>query len=405
MFRHVALTTFFLFIFTATDMVAQSCTAQLAAIESRVDGTPPNPIALREGATHGPVVGQVWNPTLDDAALLSTAIQNCLAITTIPANIPTTSGTILFDLAIPPLILSTPSGTPFAISIPDNPCFVGLSFRAQGVAIDTTAYRVSNALDIIVGSRDTLYREFSAEIDGRLHAASSPATSKPLYSMQDFATRTFIRNPDCWAADIDLTGISPWNQTGGHRRAGTLISPRHIAFANHFQISPASGNNEIVFVTNQNVTVTRHVVATMHVAADIRIGLLDADVPSTIGFHKVMPQNWASWLFEVDELPMLHLDQQEKALVRDMTFLTTQSGTCQHNTPTDPLRASFSESLIGGDSGNPAFVILDGEAIMILTHHTAQTGPFYTHYLNQVNAVMTQLGGGYQLTEFDFAAR
>ena len=384
---------------------AQGCSPGVVVQEVQRSGTPRNRTSLLPGRTQGPVLGGTWDPWVPPASLLPSASLHLLMITPGAANVSTPFGTLLCDLSFPPAILTTAPGPAFAVPIPGDCSLAGLTLTAQGGATDGTSFLFGNALDITLGSRDTLYREFSGEIDSRLQAAGTPASAKPIYSSQDFTNQVFVRNPNCWAADIDLTGISPWNQLGGARRAGTLISPRHIAFATHYSLSSTPGSNEIVFVTDQNVTVRRQIVAVATAVADIRIGLLDADVPQTIKHYKVLPQDWSNWLLQTNDIPMLHLDQQEFALVRDMNRITTSSSYVFHAGPLDPLRQSFSETLIGGDSGNPAFLVLDGEAILVLTHHYATGGPFYTFYRNQVNAAMTQLGGGYQLTELDLASR
>ena len=74
-----------------------------------------------------------------------------------------------------------------------------------------------------------------------------------------------------------------------------------------------------------------------------------------------------------------------------------------HTNSRSALRSPFTETLIGGDSGNPAFLLVNGEAILLLTHHYSTGGPFYTGHLAAVNAAMAQLGGGYQLTEAELA--
>lgn len=256
-------------------------------------------------------------------------------------------------------------------------------------------YAASNALR---GTTQLLYDVFSAEVDDRLEAAKRPAVSMPIYDVQDFSNQIYVRNADCWATSIDLTGLSPWNQYDGPRRAGTLISPRHVAFAKHYPLSTDPASNKLVFVTQNDVVVTRSVTAVAFPVGDIGIGVLDADVPPEIGFFKVLPRNWATHLPQVANLPMLHLDQEEKGLVRDLSSL---SNTCNHHTPTDPLRLDFSEDLISGDSGNPGFLILGSEALFILTHYSSVHGPFYTAWFDEVNNAMIALGGGYTLTEFD----
>jgi len=257
-------------------------------------------------------------------------------------------------------------------------------------------FAASNAL---MGTAVQLYDHLSAHFDDLLLAAQPAAQSKPIYTTQDFATKTFVRNPDCWAASIDLTGLSPWNATGANTRAGSLVSPRHIVFAKHYPISTAPGSNDIVFVTADNVTITRQLVGVAFPGGDTAVGVLDSDVPPSIGFFKVLAKGWGKYLWQLNDLPMLHLDQEEKALVRDMSFIT--GGSVVHANAVGSLRFPFTESLIGGDSGNAAFLLIDGEAVLMLTHLSTILGPFYTKYIGEVNAAMTALGGGHQLTKFN----
>lgn len=262
-------------------------------------------------------------------------------------------------------------------------------------------YSASNA---IAGTTlDTLFNEMSASFDARLVGAGPASTALPIYSTQDFANKTFVRNPSCWARDLDLTGISPWNQAYVNLRAGTLVSPRHIVFAEHFRLSTTPGNNDIVFVTDNNVTITRQIISAAYPVSDIGVALLDSDVPPEITHYRVLPQDWRDYLKQTEDLPMLHLDQQEKAIVRDMRNLFPGVANMRHKTPTDATRLMYSEAIIGGDSGNPAFVVIGDEPVLVLTHFGSTLGPFYTHYRDLVNAAMTQLGGGYQLSEVDLS--
>jgi hypothetical protein len=290
--------------------------------------------------------------------------------------------------------ITVPAGTP-----------AGGNIYFQTWIVDPVApYGVAASNAIVGTTRGSLRDLMISSFDALLQAAAPPTTSLPIYTTQDFTNQVYVRNPACWAASIDLTGISPWNQAYANLRAGTLISPRHIAFAKHYPLSTTPGNNDIVFVTAANVPITRKLVAVTYPAADIGVGVLDADVPSDIAFYKVLPRDWKPFLPNTNNLPMLMLDQQEKALVRNMEPTGGSASYCFHKTPPNPARAQFSETLIGGDSGNPGFLVVNGEAILVLTHHYSTGGPLYTTHFDAVNAAMIQLGGGYQLTEFDLGA-
>ena len=259
-------------------------------------------------------------------------------------------------------------------------------------------FAASNAM---CGTSRTLNDLISYEIDDRLEDAAKPQYSLAIYDVQDHTNGIYERNIHCWAYDVDLTGMSPWNEHDGPRRAGTLISPRHIAFAKHYPLTTDPARNKLRFITQDDVVIERAVVGISYPGDDIGIAVLDADVPPEITFYKVLPRNWDDHLGPVSGLAMLHLDQEEKALVRDMGSL---SSNCNHRESTDPLRSPFTETLIGGDSGNPAFVLIDSEPVFLLTHFTAVHGPFYTAWFDEVNDAMTQLGGDYQLTEYDLDA-
>ena len=46
----------------------------------------------------------------------------------------------------------------------------------------------------------------------------------------------FPANPHFYLKDVDFSCASPWNDSTGTLRAGTLISKRHIIFAKHFPL-------------------------------------------------------------------------------------------------------------------------------------------------------------------------
>jgi hypothetical protein len=272
----------------------------------------------------------------------------------------------------------------------------------------------------------SLAKECTDAVDSRI-AGLTPATAKPIFTTQNHAGSVYVRNADCWATDVDLTCISPWNSTGGNKRAGTLISPRHIIFAEHYPIGVSA---TVRFVTADNVVVERTVTAVQNVgpanaednyASDFCIGLLDSDVPETITFAKVLPADCGDYLPSMIPitsadwvLPALYLDQEEKALVTSWWGTVPQALTrvltekVSFRVPSDATQLSFFEDIIDGDSGNPQFLIIGGELVLLGTwtygtSFLAGSGPFTTYWADEINAAMTTLGGGYQLTEVDLS--
>jgi hypothetical protein len=248
-------------------------------------------------------------------------------------------------------------------------------------------------------------------VDSRL-AGKSPSTALQIFTTQDHAGGVYVRNAACWAADLDLTCISPWNSVDGPRRAGTLISLRHVLFAAHY---PAVKGMTMRFVAPDNAVVTRTVSEVLTHPSyipyfpDIQIGLLDSDVPADIGFARVLPPTWEVNLPArsiARSLPCLCLDQEEKALVSDLASIFSD-----YSVFTAPfrinseIREGFHESKVGGDSGNPAFIILGGQLVLLTvwTYGGAGRGTSISPQIAAINAMMTALGGGYQLTEVDLS--
>lgn len=267
------------------------------------------------------------------------------------------------------------------------------------------AYTTTSFTGYVSGS---LARHAKDAVDGRL--AGKTVSAVRIFTSQNHTAPSYVRNTDGWPYDIDLTPISPWNSSGGPRFAGTLISPRHILFAAHYQI-PVGATVRFVRLDNTVVDIVMtakltHPLYTPYYP-DLTVGVLASDVPAGISFAKVLPAAWASYLPSLSNaysLPALCLDQEEKALVTD--FTSVYGGKVGFTRPTDSQRLLFYEDKIGGDSGNPAFLILNNTLVLVTvwTYGGAGSGTFVTYHKDAINTMMTQLGGGYQLTEIALGA-
>jgi hypothetical protein len=269
--------------------------------------------------------------------------------------------------------------------------------------------------DFVPGS---LRAHLVSQIDPLL-VGKNRASSLALFTTQNHATAQYVRNPSVWAAPYvqQLTAISPWNSAGGTTQAGVLVSPRHILFATHYQ--PAVGAT-IRFVGADGTVVDRVLVARQSQAnyeqfyPDITVGLLSSDVPPSISFARVLPAGYEAKLPGLDTIPALRvptlgLDQEEKALVSDLYLITataeSNGALVRHVQPSSPLRAEFFEEKVGGDSGNPSFFIINGQLVLttVWTYGGGGTGTSINYHRAEINAIMTALGGGYQLTPIDLS--
>ncbi len=238
-------------------------------------------------------------------------------------------------------------------------------------------------------------------VDGKL-VGKVPPTALALFSIYQ-PPANFVRNPAAWPAGLDLSGVSVWNSanldsTGGNRGYGTLISKRHVVFANHFY--PGEGS-ELKFLGRDGRLISRTLVATARVLlTDIRIGYLSADVPATVAVYPILPADYVPVIPtaatpSAHVAPILCLNQARQAIVQN--WIETPAGVA-HRPAADPVRAPFSASIVIGDSGAPMFLILGQRPILLACHFTASNGPSLSENAVAINAVMKSLGGGYELT-------
>lgn len=251
-------------------------------------------------------------------------------------------------------------------------------------------------------------------INSRIEGASTSVL--PIFSTQNHTTQTYIRNSSCWAYDLrqQMTCISPWNSTGGATRAGTLITPRHIIFAAHYELSVGA---TVRFVAADNTVITRTMVGRLRHPSyspyypDLTIGVLDSDVPASIDNCLVLPSNYGNYFpTGPKNVAALCLDQQEKALVTDLyNFSSTFVSFAIPNLPDEKI---LYESKVVGDSGNPAFLIINDQLVLITvwTSGGAGSGTFITPQISNINQMIVDLdasvgngGTGYTLTTVDLS--
>ncbi|MDD2797811.1 MAG: T9SS type A sorting domain-containing protein [Bacteroidales bacterium] len=207
-------------------------------------------------------------------------------------------------------------------------------------------------------------------IDLRIENKHNASANMPIFTTQNHYGGKYVRNTNCWAYNLDLTCASPWNSKGINLRAGTLITPRHAILAAHYNIQTG---DSIRFITKDNQIVRRKVIAFSVntdyniTFPDIEVVTLDYDVPPTISPCQLLPSNAKDYLANDGAgLPGFFLDQDEKAIVADVKYLgLKQSENFEFQVPTKANRVSLYEPVAMGDSGDPVFVVLNGNPVLV----------------------------------------
>ena len=232
-----------------------------------------------------------------------------------------------------------------------------------------------------------------------------------IFSTQSDSEEIYVRNTNCWAYNIDLTCISPWNQTGDKKRAGTLISPKHIIFASHYQITTG---HTVRFVDSNNNVCDRTMTNKGNIEfwSDYTIGILDSEVDAGINYCKVISSDWEDYfpyatfnyvIAPVRGVPYLIPDQQKRA-----TISIAASSLNRFEQSTNPLQLNFYYKKVDGDSGSPMFSIINDELILMNTlFNDSGSQTTLSDYIDEINQKMTDLNGGddtYQLDEIDLSS-
>jgi len=235
---------------------------------------------------------------------------------------------------------------------------------------------------------------------------------KAIFSTKDHSTQTYVRNTSCWIhGRHDLTPLSVWNSSSGSAQCGTLISPRHVLWAAHY---PLPVGTTLRWVKQDGTVVSGTITAKAKPAGssvyypDFEVGLLSADIGSGVSFARVLPEDWKSKLPSLSyksPIPVCVMDQDENALVADWFSDGSQYINCQP--PASSARLAYFENLVTGDSGHPCFLLLNGVQLPVLltvwTYGGAGSGTSVASHRGIINSLMSQLGGGYQLTPTDLS--
>ena len=207
-------------------------------------------------------------------------------------------------------------------------------------------------------------------------------------------------NEKFWLRDVDFSCVSPWNDSCGALRAGTLISRRHVIMAKHF---PLWKGVRILFVDRQGEVCPCRIKATKSFdGSDILIGLLDYEVTPNIHPAKILPENYEKYIGNGKGLPVITFNQCEQTFLTEISSITTNHLTSIGST--NPKCEALGGKIVSGDSGNPAFLLVGNEPVLLYCLHSGGTGhgPSLFHRRHKIQRAMDDLCPGYKLQVFDF---
>jgi hypothetical protein len=191
-----------------------------------------------------------------------------------------------------------------------------------------------------------------------------------------------------WMKAIDFSGIA-WDS----RRTLTLVSPRHALMARHYQRKVGS---TVTFHDRRGRPVKRKIRGIENLINDIAVVILDEDVPATVKTYRLLPPG-ESYSELLRGSHVLITDGERKVHVHAIRSINYGKVSFIGATA---LPGGFFEPLITGDSGNPSFIWLNSEPVLIETHTYGGSGrgPFFSTPENfaKINAAMLKLSKAYE---------
>jgi len=263
---------------------------------------------------------------------------------------------------------------------------------------------------------NTLLSIASLSVDLYLCCGSNVTSVLPRFEnyQQNGSNLVFTANTLFWAINCDFGCCSMWNDSmrdmwGGPccqwNMAGTAISSRHILHSHHYGIP---NGTTLYFYGHISGVVSRRLINSIYVGGDLRVGVLDSDLPFDIIPAMVIPSGYESYIGKGTGLPVVTFDQEEMLSVAEISALQDYSArdmdTCAM-IPQKRLRQPYYRNIVSGDSGNPRFLVVGNRIALInlLWHGGAGGGCFITHFAESIQLAMDALAAGYPLEFLDLS--
>lgn len=210
-----------------------------------------------------------------------------------------------------------------------------------------------------------------------------------------FATYATDR-PSPWGRNftrrMNFTGVA-WDDS----RTATLVSPEHVVMAAHY---PRPLGATLVFHDRRGRPQRRVLAAVESLGgiADVAVGRLDAPLPDSVRPYRLLPpsENYGA----LAGCLAVVTDQHHKAFLHEIGAVSGNGVSFRLPAPSR-ISPHLTKNLVAGDSGNPSFLLVGGELVLIETHTAGGpgAGPFLSSppVFSAIQGAMAKLGGGHSL--------
>ena len=228
-----------------------------------------------------------------------------------------------------------------------------------------------------------------------------------------------VWSTNCWLKGVQGLSATPigmvTNNLGGQGLM-TMISPRHYLCATHMHPE----GHRAAFLGTNNVIYWRTTVQRIDlpgspakaIGSDISVGILNEDLPPSVGFLPVLPANFPDYLptRPGSVVQGIGLNQDLRIFSQPMTF-AFKTFVAWNSAITVPAGMSkdWNVTIRGGDSSDPDLLLIHNQLVLVSHHFYAGGGPNYALAFAAINAAMHELSTNnnvstdYQLTPVSLA--
>ena len=215
-----------------------------------------------------------------------------------------------------------------------------------------------------------------------------------------------------WSHDFWLRGVQGLSATcigysniNNGKGLVTMVSPRHYLCATHMH---AEGHT-IAFLDTHNHLHWRRTLERVDVGNDTSVGLLEDELPPSVGFLPVLPENFTNYLPTAYGCFVQGIGMNQDMCLfgqptcfGDWNFVNWDS----HAAVPSGLGTNWNVTIRGGDSSNPALLLIGDQLVLTTHNYHVNGGPSYARQLPLINRAMHLLStnhflhSDFQLTEF-----
>ena len=186
----------------------------------------------------------------------------------------------------------------------------------------------------------------------------------------------------------------------------TMISPRHYLDATHVGIG-----DMIAFLDTNNVIYWRRSVQRVDISIgpiDTSVGILDEDLPPSVGYMQVLPPSFINYLpASISSVVQgIGMNQDMRLFGQPMMFIGQYANWNYATNALYGLTTNWNVAIRGGDSSNPEMLLVGNQLVLVSHNHFFGGGPNYASQIPAINEQMHYLstnnsaGSDYQVALF-----